>query len=124
MIHGDKPSGYFSTFDERGLRVEGETRQCAHCQFMWQYAPGSGRRYGLCMCCKGIICGRAECLKDQAEKKAILQAEQAKTHDCIPFEEWNYHLMEKAARAEAHLGKLGQGFIMEDSGLIVPNTNG
>jgi len=116
MIKRDKPSGYFSTFDGEGRRIEGEVRQCGHCQFMWEYKPGSGRRYGLCASCNCLICARPECLKDQEQKKAIIQFEDGKSYDCVPFEEWNYRLMEKAARTP---GKLGTDFIFNDGGAIL-----
>jgi|SRR5581483_5317728 len=117
MIHGDKPSGYFETKDRDGRRVEGETRQCGHCQFIWQYKPGSGRRSGLCMACNALICARPECLRDQAEKKAIIFAEDGKAYDCVPFDVWNYRLMEKAAKVRA---KLGVEYEMTDKGFILP----
>jgi hypothetical protein len=116
MIRRDKPSGYFQTVNAAGLKVEGETRQCGHCQYIWEYRPGSGRRSGLCTACKCLICARPECLKDQQEKRAILQFQTGKTYNCVPFDEWNYHLMEKAARTT---GKLGTDFGLTDQGFIV-----
>lgn len=56
MVRGDKPSGYGVTFDSLGRKIEFEFRQCAHCQFTWQYIPGSGRRSGLCTYCVGLLC--------------------------------------------------------------------
>lgn len=34
---------------------------CAHCGYMWEYKPGSGRIRGFCMCCNGLTCGRRAC---------------------------------------------------------------
>jgi hypothetical protein len=120
MIKRDNPSGYFQTFDGRGVKVEGETRQCGHCQFIWEYKPGSGRRYGLCTSCNCLTCGREECRMDQLEKRAIIWHEDGKSYDCVPFEEWNYRLMNKAAHTA---GKIGQDFAMNDSGLIIPRPD-
>lgn len=58
-----KPNGYFVTQDQNGNLVEGETRQCVHCQFIWQYEPGSGHTRGFCLKCNGLTCARPECLK-------------------------------------------------------------
>jgi hypothetical protein len=66
MIVGHKPSGYFLTADGEGKRIEGETRQCVHCEWTWTYAPGSGNRRGFCLHCYGLICGREECFRKQA----------------------------------------------------------
>jgi len=117
MIHGDKPSGHFITADGNGVRIEGETRMCGHCQYIWQYKPGSGRRYGLCTSCNCLTCGRPECKADQLEKRAIIWKEDGKSYDCVPFEEWNYRLMEKAAKIHA---KLGVEFQITEKGLIIP----
>jgi hypothetical protein len=107
MIRRDKPSGYFQTFDGRGLKVEGETRQCGHCQFIWEYKPGSGPR-------------SEECKADQIQKRAIIFHEDGKSYDCVPFDEWNYRLMNKAARST---GKIGVDFMMKESGIIVPRPD-
>ena len=64
MIQGKKGvAGYFSTFNSNGRKVEGETRMCAHCQFKWQYSPGSGVRRGFCKRCNGLLCGQDLCMK-------------------------------------------------------------
>lgn len=55
------PSGWFSTEDAAGRKVERETRTCAHCGFTWVYEPGSGRRRGVCLKCMGVICCTPQC---------------------------------------------------------------
>ncbi len=120
MIRGDKPSGYFQTHDGRGIKVEGESRQCGHCQFIWEYKPGSGRRYGLCTSCKCMTCARDECKADQLEKRAIIWHEDGKNYDCVPFDEWNYRLMNKAAHTT---GTIGKDFLMNDSGIVIPRPD-
>lgn len=62
-IQGNKPSSYFTTFDKNGRKIEGETRMCSHCQFKWQYYPGSGKRRGYCRRCNGMLCGKVICMK-------------------------------------------------------------
>lgn len=64
MIQGNKPSGYFSTWDSRlGEKVEGETRMCVHCQTKWIYRAGSGTRRGFCKRCNGLLCGKDLCMQ-------------------------------------------------------------
>jgi hypothetical protein len=60
-IRGDKPAGYFVKGVAGGATVTGETRQCVHCQFVWEYRPGSGVERGFCMHCHGLVCRRPEC---------------------------------------------------------------
>lgn len=61
MIKGNRASSYFTTFDSNGRKIEGEMRQCAHCQFSWIYQSGSGRKRGFCYHCQGLTCGRKVC---------------------------------------------------------------
>ena len=64
MLQKNRPSGYFSTFNvESGKKIEGETRQCIHCQYTWIYQPGSGRKRGWCIRCQGLLCGQYNCMK-------------------------------------------------------------
>lgn len=118
MIKGDRASGHFVTYDGSGVKIEGETRQCGHCQFVWEYRPGSGRRFGLCQECHCMTCARPECRADQLQKLAIIQFEDGQRYDCVPYFEWNYRLMEKAGRTP---GKIGRDFIMSEAGLIIPH---
>lgn len=62
MIQGNKPSGYFTTWDPSGRKIEGENRMCAHCQTSWHYTPGSGIRRGYCRRCNGLLCGTTRCM--------------------------------------------------------------
>lgn len=73
MIKGYKPSGYFVTIDKNGNKVEGETRQCVHCQFTWEYIPGSGRERGFCLNCRGLLCGAKACMQHCAPFSEIAQ---------------------------------------------------
>ncbi len=72
----DRPNGYFVTWDPiSGRKVEGETRQCSHCGFMWVYDPfvAMARKLGMvegkpvvrgkCFNCFGLVCGQPACLK-------------------------------------------------------------
>ena len=62
MVGHNKPAGHFVTHDANGKKIEGETRQCAHCQFTWIYRPGSGIKRRVCLKCMGLTCGRPECV--------------------------------------------------------------
>lgn len=93
MIVGHKPNGYFSTFDAHGLKIEGETRQCIHCQKTWQYVPGSGDRRGWCCRCMGFICAEPACLAEQAQRQRDFPG-----YDCMPFDDWNRRLRDRYDR--------------------------
>lgn len=83
MITGYKPSGHFQTSTGDGIRLEGETRRCEHCQYTWTYEPGSGIRRGLCLGCRGLLCGRPECA---AQQQRILASFPDRVRSCMP---WN-----------------------------------
>lgn len=67
----ERANGYFETYDPTtGRRVEGETRSCVHCGFVWIYNPkdsfdrklaGNPTIRGKCMKCHGLTCAQAEC---------------------------------------------------------------
>lgn len=71
----DRESGYFQTIDPlTGRRIEGETRTCVHCGYMWIYNPRESfdkkltGEYkpvirGKCLRCYGLVCARDECMK-------------------------------------------------------------
>lgn len=69
----ERENGYFQTWDPAsGRRIEGETRMCQHCQYMWIYNPkesfdrkiaGKPVQRGVCLKCRGPVCARPECLK-------------------------------------------------------------
>ena len=115
MIHGRKASGY----TVEGGKVTGETHQCAHCQYVWVAKPGSGTRRGFCIDCNSLTCGRQECALDQKQK---LEQFGLTRKNCIPFDEYNYRLSEIAGKAEQSFGKLGEGFQMTESGIVIPIT--
>jgi hypothetical protein len=54
---------------ETGKETHFATAQCVHCQVHWVVQPGSGKRRGYCLYCKGMLCGADECIKS-----------------CVPFE--------------------------------------
>ena len=116
MIRGEKPSGYFSTSDKDGIKIEGETRQCAHCQFLWDYVPGSGVRRGLCTSCNGLICARQECLDEQKMRVDFYEGK----YNCITFDQWNYMNREQHAQVMQHEGGLPETFEVTKQGLIIP----
>ena len=86
MIRGYKPNGYFRKGVADGKVVEGETRSCSHCQYTWEYVPGSGHQRGICLNCMGLICGRPECA---AEQRRLMARFPDRTWSCLPFVEWN-----------------------------------
>src|ERR1700686_977735 len=95
MIHGHKPSAYFATTDGEGKKIEGECRQCVHCQFTWEFKPGSGIRGGYCLRCGGFLCARQECMTQQLQLIEILKERYNQTRTCVPYEEWVNRLREK-----------------------------
>ena len=119
FIRGDRPNGYYTTSGGDGIKIEGETRQCVHCQFIWQHKPGSKRRYGVCRHCDGLICARQECFADQKKKLRDLRVEDK--YGCLPCMHYNYLLMEVADKFSVTYGKLGKTFaINESGGLLLP----
>lgn len=95
MIQGRKPNGYLVTGDPLTLRkVEAETRQCCHCQYMWQYEPFKEARArnirGFCLRCYGFTCERAEC---HAEQRQMLL--EYPDRPCISFEEYYRRRLER-----------------------------
>jgi hypothetical protein len=125
MISGHKPSAYFLTFDGEGKRIEGECRQCVHCQYTWEYRPGSGVERGFCIRhgnppvgCGGFLCARAECFQMQRWLIHFMQIHYNQTRSCVPWEEWNNRVHEKIG----HLLPLAVDLTITSSGLIVPRT--
>lgn len=118
-IRGNRPNGFYVTSNGSGMRIEGETRQCVHCQFIWQYKMGSGRRYGVCPHCDGLVCARAECLADQ--KKKLEDLNLGNRYHCLPFAHYNFILMERAGKLANTFGKLGVDFAIDEGGnLMLP----
>ena len=107
MIVGHKPNGYTSTATGEGKKVEGETRQCVHCQYTWQYQPGSGARRGFCLHCYGLICGREECFRQQA-----LVHQTYPDYNCMPYNDFINRELERFARES--------GYELTPSGILIP----
>ncbi|MEM3169996.1 MAG: hypothetical protein QW838_04410 [Candidatus Nitrosotenuis sp.] len=40
----------------------GDTLRCVHCSAHWVVQPGSGKRRGFCIKCKGPLCGSPLCV--------------------------------------------------------------
>lgn len=118
MIHGHKPGGYFVTADGEGHKIEGETRQCVHCQYVWEYHPGSGTERGYCLSCNGFLCARAQCILDQKRLCALMLEQYGRTRSCVPFEEWNSRVREKVERYLPN-----PELILTDSGILVPRSS-
>jgi hypothetical protein len=116
MIHGHKPNGYYVTATGEGHKIEGESRQCVHCQFTWEYHPGSGIRRGYCLNCDGFLCGRDQCAFEQKRLTEAYLQDTGKVRSCMPFEEWNSRVREKV---EKYL-PLDPNYTITESGLIVP----
>ncbi len=112
MIHGEKPSGYTVTYDRDGRKMEGETRQCVHCQFIWVYQPGSGTRRGYCTKCQGLICARQECI---AEQKRLT----GNNFDCFPFEEMVKLQMNDIDKLITRGAAPGKDFTTTPNGIII-----
>ena len=88
MIRGHKPAAYFSTGDGT-IKIEGEQRQCVHCQFLWTYSPGSGTRRGYCLKCDGFLCARPECEAQQDSMLAeFAHLNGATDRHCIPYTDY------------------------------------
>lgn len=111
MITGHKPNGHFRTYSDLGHKIEGETRQCIHCQFVWNYQPGSGIVRGFCTRHNGFVCNRVQCNREQQEMIAALGDW---PFDCITFQDFNMYKFEKYLRSHH--------FEVTQSGLIVPVT--
>jgi|SRR5882672_6090773 len=131
-IRGDKANGYFITADGDGRTFDGETRQCVHCQFTWEYKPGSGRKYGLCLSCNGLVCGNPWCKQDQKDKLAHVRAYHPihANLQCIRFNDWNDLLAEEQLRIAGAKevagssaimipGKIGEDLALTPAGIIV-----
>lgn len=92
MINGYKPNGYFTTGSDWGRQIQGETRQCVHCQFVWRYNPGSGDVRGYCTRHDGFVCNREQCYRTQRERIASLGDW---PFGCISFNDYNAYQFEK-----------------------------
>lgn len=118
MIHGHKPAAYFVTGDGEGHKIEGEQRQCVHCQFLWDYRPGSGETRGYCLRCGGFLCGRHQCMVDQQRYIEMMRIHYNQTRTCVPFEEWNNRIRERVG----HKLPLDPEMTFTEAGIIVPRS--
>lgn len=123
MIRGYKPSGYTVSFTRDGRKIEGETRQCVHCQFTWAYGEphaiaeldaflGHPTLRGFCTRCHGFLCGRQQCIEQQLRIKALLSIEV----DCIPYTDW----VERTRDKVAALLPLDPDLTLTAAGVVVP----
>jgi len=97
MIHHHRVAGWFERGIADGKTEVGETRQCAHCQYVWTYQPGSGAKRGYCLNCHGLLCMRLECHEQQKQLLATFPELQGR-HSCLPFEDWNNRMRDKLMR--------------------------
>lgn len=48
-----------------GIMIDGkhiaDTLRCVHCSASWVVQPGSGKKRGWCVKCKGPLCGSPDC---------------------------------------------------------------
>lgn len=113
MIRGHKPAAYFVTGDAAGNRIEGEQRQCVHCQYLWDYVPGSGTRRGYCLRHDGWLCGREECA--QAQRRLLVQFSYltgSTDRHCISFTDYVERLRDEFVHHPLYQ--------VTSSGLVVP----
>lgn len=97
MIHGYKPAGYFvKGTSADGHTVSGESRQCVHCTYVWEYQPGSGHKRGFCLNCHGLLCLRPECALEQ--RRLLAAFPERGDLSCLPFEDWNNRMRDKLMR--------------------------
>lgn len=109
MIRGHKPSAYFEAGAADGYsKRSGECRMCAHCNFNWEYQPGSGIKRGFCVKCDGWLCGRPEC---DLLQKALLQQFNLE-YGCIPYSDVNHRLREGYAK-DPRFEVLPSGIVVE-----------
>ncbi len=71
---------------------EGYVRQCIHCQYTWEYKPGSGIERGFCTNCDGHTCGRVACDSCYHKEKRI--------EDMEALERMNRAAIEAAVRQQ------------------------
>lgn len=110
MIHGRKESGYFVTTDGDGHKIEGETRQCIHCQYIWEYGPRTSKQElatrGYCLKCQGFICCQTDCI-----------AKFGLAPNCTTFQEEVWRLKDKLY-AGVPIPEIGD-YAMTQDGIIV-----
>lgn len=115
MIHGRKESGYYVTADGDGHKIEGETRQCIHCQYLWEYGPNRPDPFhkttrGYCIKHQGFICCRPDCVT----KFGLAPS-------CTAFEDEVKAIAEKLSKGAPvpEMGLLGGDYTTTQSGLVI-----
>lgn len=111
MITGHKPNGYYTKGTANGLTVEGESRQCVHCQALWEYQPGSGTVRGWCLKCNGFLCNQPSCAREQ---QRLIARFPDQTRSCMPFADWNQR-MRDAYEKDHRYQVLPSGIVIEAS---------
>ena len=69
-----RPDGYVSIVGPEGLEMEGDTRQCVHCQMHWRVEVGSGKLRGFCHNCMGPLCGKQKCMTECIPAEKMIEA--------------------------------------------------
>ena len=68
-----RPDGYVSVVGPLELEMEGDTRQCCHCQMHWVVKVGSGKLRGFCRSCMGSVCGKRKCMTECVPAEKMLE---------------------------------------------------
>lgn len=95
MIHNHRVAGWSEKGIGGGKLGVNEYRQCCHCQYVWEYQPGSGTKRGYCLNCNGLQCLRPECA---AQQRQLLADFPELSLSCLPLEDWNNRMREKLMR--------------------------
>ena len=74
-----RPDGWTLTTDlQTGETLdESDTLMCVHCQFTWQFKPGSGVERGYCYRCNGVLCGKHSCMISCNPFEAVIELKEA-----------------------------------------------
>lgn len=74
-----RPDGWTLTTDRQtGATLdETDTLMCVHCQFTWQFKPGSGIERGYCYRCNGVLCGKQSCMISCNPFEAVIELKEA-----------------------------------------------
>jgi hypothetical protein len=113
IIRGhSKASAYFETGDGEQT-WSGECRQCCHCQFTWEYRPGSGITRGYCLRHDGWLCGRPECEAQQTRLLARLSHLPGSTdRHCVSFVDYVEWLRDQFTKDRARWTVLPSGIVV------------
>ncbi len=74
-----RPDGWTLTTDRQTGETldETDTLMCVHCQFTWQFRPGSGVERGYCYRCNGVLCGKHSCMISCNPFEAVIEMKEA-----------------------------------------------